>query len=209
MRLSMKNFSVLFILILLLTLSACSNDDNEEKQPDEETESETTQSETTIDEEEQQDDNNQSYEDRVEEVKNDLEIVEEELVLYNEALKEQEEDFTNIQVVDLQEFYYGGKLPTGEDKLTITFGMFELSNYYNYGFRDAKDTFQAFEITDINDEKIYGYVERDTDTYYDLLDAIDNGNSAQYLIIVEYNTIDTGSQHMVGIMDIFEAEFEQ
>lgn len=204
----MKNFSVLFMLILLLTLSACSNDDNDAKQTDKETESETTQSETTI-EEEQNNDNNVDYESEAEKVNARIDQIQEELDIFYNELKDSEEEFENMQVVDLRELYYGGKLSSGEDKLAITYGMFELSNYYNYGYRDAKDNFQAFEITDINGETIYAYVPRDSETYSKLLNAIDNGENSQYLLLKEYNIIDSGSHLMVEILDFFEAEFEQ
>lgn len=198
----MKKFIILFLSVFLIT--ACSN---EEKRN---TEQILQNEQDIIDkrraEREAQGKENEKNKTEIDSDSVDANNIHDELDTLTQELKEDNDETDSYSTVDLQSFYYEPKLEDGKHKLTITFGSFELSNYYNYGFSETKDTHQAFKIGDVNGEIIYAYVARDSEEYEKLMEDINNSNTMQFFILLERNEVNTGSQHMAEIVSSFNKE---
>lgn len=198
----MKKFIILFLSVFLI--AACSN---EEKRN---TEQILQNEQDIIDkrraEREAQGKENEKNKTEIDSDSVDANNIHDELDTLTQELKEDNDETDSYSTVDLQSFYYEPKLEDGKHKLTITFGSFELSNYYNYGFSETKDTHQAFKIGDVNGEIIYAYVARDSEEYEKLMEDINNSNTMQFFILLERNEVNTGSQHMAEIVSSFNKE---
>lgn len=200
----MRKIIILFLSVFLI--AACSN--GEKRNTEQILQNEQDIIDKRRAEREAQDNENEKNKTEIESVSDSVGAnnIHDELDTLTQELKEDNSESDLYSAVDLQNFYYEPKLEDGKHKLTITFGSFELSNYYNYGFSETKDTHQAFKIGDVNGEIIYAYVARDSEEYEKLMEDINNNNTMQFFILLERNDVKTGSQHMAEIVSSFNKE---
>lgn len=198
----MKKFIILFLSVFLI--AACSNE--EKRNTEQILQNEQDIIDNRRAEREAQGKENEKNKTEIDSDSVDANNIHDELDTLTQELKEDNDETDSYSTVDLQSFYYEPKLEDGKHKLTITFGSFELSNYYNYGFSETKDTHQAFKIGDVNGEIIYAYVARDSEEYEKLMEDINNSNTMQFFILLERNEVNTGSQHMAEIVSSFNKE---
>lgn len=200
----MKKIARLFFLTVIISLAACSNETETIEQEDQNVTAQES-SDEQIDIEEQEVDNldNVIEEDLdtnpAEILNNNVRALN--LFLENDIVPEME----GANYVDLHSFIYEPKVE-GEDKYFIDVGFIEMSDYYNYEFRELRDYYQAFELEDYEGNRVFLYGLRDEESTQRLVEDIRKGIAVGYFILADLYDFDTGGQNMAVIHTYLDFE---